>query len=114
MFSSQSTSSARAENAVSEEIIDFSATAAFESLSKSARKSIEQESQVPFHDYLRPKKVDSFIKIFLKRKGAKFNLTMDCRQLNLAGRILDPIDTVAWSATPNINETSYSNSSHQI
>ena len=88
---SRSTSSAKGENTVSEEIVDFAATAAFEGLAKSARKSIVEESPVPFHDDLRPKKVDSFIKKFLKRKGANFNPTMDRRQLNLAGRILDPI-----------------------
>ena len=85
---SRSTSSAKGENTVYEEIVDFAATAAFEGLAKSARKSIVQESPVPFHDDLRPKKVDSFIK---KQKGANFNPTMDRRQLNLAGRILDPI-----------------------
>ena len=53
---SRSTSSARGENTVSEEIVDFAAIAAFEDLAKSARKSIVQESPVPFHDDLRPKK----------------------------------------------------------
>ena len=53
---SRSTSSAKGENTVSEEIVDFAATAAFEGLAKSARKSIMQESPVPFHDDLRPKK----------------------------------------------------------
>ena len=88
---SRSTSSTKGENTVSEKIVDFAATAAFEGLAMSARKSIVQESPVPFHDDLRPKKVDTFIKKFLKRKGANFNPTVDRRQLNLAGRILDPI-----------------------
>ena len=82
---SRSTSSTKGENTVSEEIVDFAATAAFEGLAKSARKSIVQESPVPFHDDLRPKKVDSFIKKFLKQKGGNFIPTMDSRQLNLAG-----------------------------
>ena len=90
-FSSRSTSSAKSENTVSEEIVQFAAAAAFEGLSKPARKAIAHETPVPFHDDLRPKKVDSFIKKFLKRKGANFNPVMDRRQLNLAGRILDPI-----------------------
>ena len=91
LFSSRSTSSSLGEKAVPEEIVEFHATAAFEGLSKSARKSIAQESPVPFHHDLQPKKVDSFIKKFLKRKGANFNPTVDHRQLNLAGRILDPL-----------------------
>ena len=90
-FSSRSTSSSMGEKAVSEEIVKFDATAAFEGLSKSARKSIAQESPVPLHHDLRPKKVDSFIKKFLKRKGTNFNPTVDRRQRNLAGRILDPL-----------------------
>ncbi len=81
----------KSENAVSEEIVQFAAAAAFEGLSKPARKAIAHETPVPFHDDLRPKKVDSFIKKFLKRKGANFNPVMDRRQLNLAGCILDPI-----------------------
>ena len=59
---SRPTSSARGENTVSEEIVVFAANAVFEGLAKSAKKSIVQESPVPFHDDLRPKKVDSFIK----------------------------------------------------
>ena len=94
MFS-RSTSSAKGENTVSEEIVDFAATAAFEGLAKSARKFIVQESPVPFHDDLRPKKVDSFAKKFLKRKRANFNPSVDRRQLNLAGRILDLISPLS-------------------
>ena len=35
--------------------------------------------------------MDSFIKKYLKRKGTNFNPPMDHRQLNLAGRVLDPL-----------------------
>ena len=49
-----------------------------------------RKTPLPVHEDLRLKKVDSFIKKFLK-KGANFNSAMDRRQLNLAGRILDPM-----------------------
>ena len=52
---------------------------------------LHKKSPVSFHHDLRPKKVDSFIKKFLKQKGANFNPTVDCCELNLAGRILDPL-----------------------
>ena len=50
-----------------------------------------QETPVPFHADLQAKQVDSFIKKYLKRKGTNFNPLMDRRQLNLAGRVLDPL-----------------------
>lgn len=65
--------------------------AAFKGLSKSERKNVLKESPVPFHADLRPKKVDSFVKKYLKRKGINFNPVMDRRQLNLAARVLDPL-----------------------
>ena len=53
------------------------------------------ETPVPFHPDLRAKKVDSFLKKFLRRKGANFNTALDRRHLNLAGRILDPLGPLA-------------------
>jgi hypothetical protein len=49
------------------------------------------ETALPFHPDLRPNKTDSFITTFLKRQGANFNTAMGRHQLNLAGRMLDPI-----------------------
>ena len=49
------------------------------------------ETPVPYHPHLRAKKVVSFLKKFLRRKGANFNTALDRRHLNLAGRILDPL-----------------------
>ena len=88
------------ENPVSEPIVEFAATAAFQGLSKPARKSMVGETPMPSHPDLRPKKVDSFIKKFLKRKGENFNTAMDRRQLNLAGRMLDPLAPLShlWQA----------------
>ena len=76
---------------ISKPIVDFAAEAAFQGLSKSVRKNMLKDSPVPFHNDLRPKKVDSFVKKYLKRKGINFNPAMDRRQLNLAGRMLDSI-----------------------
>ena len=53
------------------------------------------DSPVPYHADLRPKKVDSFVKKYLKRNGTAFNPVMDRRQMNIAGRILDPLDPLA-------------------
>ena len=64
-------------------------------LSKSARKSLLPDSPVPSHADLRPKKVDSFVKKYLKRNGTAFNPVMDRRQMNIAGRILDPLGPLA-------------------
>ena len=88
---SHSTSTVNEDIDLSEEIVESAATAAFQGMSKSTRKSMARENPVPFHEDLRPKKVDSFIKKFLKKKGANFNSAMDRRQLNLAGRIIDPM-----------------------
>ena len=49
------------------------------------------ETAMQFHPDLRPNKADSFIKKFLKRKGANFNTAMGRHQQNLAGRMLDPL-----------------------
>jgi hypothetical protein len=46
---------------------------------------------MPFHPDLRPNKADSFIKKFLKRKGANFNTAIGSHQPNLADCILDPL-----------------------
>ena len=54
-----------------------------------------KDSPVPFHADLRPKKVDSFVKKYLKRSGTAFNPVMDRRLMNIAGRILDPLGPVA-------------------
>ena len=54
-----------------------------------------KESPVPSHADLRPKKVDSFVKKYLKRKGTTFNPVMDRRQLNVASRMLDPLGPLA-------------------
>ena len=73
------------------EILDFASEAVFSGLSKSARKNLLKETPVPALPELQPKKVDAFIKKYLKRKGTNFNPIMDRRQLNLAGRIVDPV-----------------------
>ena len=78
-----------------ESIVTFTAEAAFKGLSKSARKSLLTDSPVPYHADLRPKKVDSFVKKYLKRNGTAFNPVMDRRQMNIAGRILDPLGPLA-------------------
>ena len=49
---------------------------------------------MPDHADLRPKKVDSFVKKYLKCNGTA-NLVMDRRQMNIAGRILDPLGPLA-------------------
>ena len=72
-------------------VIELATAAVFQDLSKTARTAMGGETPVPFHPDLRPKKVDTFVKNFLKRKGANFNTAMDRRQLNMAGRMLDPI-----------------------
>ena len=54
-----------------------------------------KDSPVPFHADLRPKKVDSFVKKYLKRSGTAFNPVMDRRLMNIAGRILDPLGPLA-------------------
>ena len=76
-------------------IVDFAAESAFQGLSKSARKNMLKESPVPLHADLRPKKVDSFVKKYLKRNGTAFNPVMDRRMMNIAGRILDPLGPLA-------------------
>ena len=80
-------------NEMPDSIVAFAADAAF--LSKSARKAMTHETPVPFHSDLRAKKVDSFLKKFLRRKGVNFNTALDRRHLNLAGRILDPLGPLA-------------------
>ena len=82
-------------NEIPDSIVAFAADAAFQGLSKSARKAMTHETPVPFHPDLRAKKVDSFLKKFLRRKGANFNTALDRRHLNLAGRILDPLGPLA-------------------
>ena len=84
---STSSNSTKCEPIISKEIVDFAATSAFEGLSKQTRKAMAQETPVPLHDDLRLKKVDSFVKKFLKHKRTTFNPVMDHRQLNLAGHI---------------------------
>ena len=64
-----------------ESIVTFTAEAAFKGLSKSARKSLLTDSPVPSYADLRPKKVDSFVKKYLKRNGTAFNPVMDLSQL---------------------------------
>ena len=54
-----------------------------------------KDSPVTFHADLRPKKVDSFVKKYLKRSGTAFNPVMDRRLMNIAGRILDPLGPLA-------------------
>ena len=73
------------------ESLDFASQAVFSGISKSARKNLLKETPVPALPELQPKKVDAFIKIYLKRKGTNFNPNMDRRQLNFAGRIVDPV-----------------------
>ena len=72
-------------------IVNFAAESAFQGLKKSTRKNMLKDSPVPFHADLRPKKVDSFVKKYLKRSGTAFNPVMDRRLMNIAGRILDPL-----------------------
>ena len=79
------------EKQVSELIVQFAAAAGFQGLSKPARKSMFGETPMPSHPDLRPKKVDSFIKKFLKCKGENFNTAKDRCQVNLAGGMLDPL-----------------------
>ncbi|XP_028401014.1 uncharacterized protein LOC114524096 [Dendronephthya gigantea] len=76
-------------------IVDFAAEAAFNGLSKNARKDLLKDTPMPHHADLRPKKVDSFVKKYLKRNGTPFNPVMDRRQMNIAGRILDPLGPLA-------------------
>ena len=82
-------------------LMEFAASAACEDLSKSVRKTMLKGTLVPFHPDLRPKKVDSFVKKYLKRKGTTFNPIMDRRQLNLAGCILDPLGPLSqlWESS---------------
>ena len=54
-------------NEIPDSIVAFAADAAFQGLSKSARKAMTHETPVPFHPYLRAKKVDSFLKKFLTK-----------------------------------------------
>ena len=82
-------------NKIPDCIVAFAADAAFQGLSKSARKAMTHETPVPFHPYLRAKNVDSFLKKFLRQKGTNFNTALDRRQINLAGRILDPLGPLA-------------------
>ena len=78
------------QNKLPTEVGNFTTEAVFSRLIKTTRKNVLQETTIPFHADLRPKQVDSFIKKYLKRKGTNFNPLMDRRQLNLAGRVLDP------------------------
>jgi hypothetical protein len=86
---SQGNTSIFVEPELDHSIVAFAADAAFQGLSKSARRNLTKETPVPAHSDLRPKKVDSFVKKFLKRNGTTFNPIMDRRQMNLAGRVLD-------------------------
>ena len=79
------------QNKLPTEVVNFTTEVVFSGLSKSTRKNVLQETPVPFHADLQPKQVDSFIKKYLKRKGTNFNPLMNRRQLNLAGRVLDPL-----------------------
>ena len=79
---------------ISQQVLDFAVSAAFQGLSKSERKNPAKEAPVPHHADLRPKKVDRFIKKYFKRKGIPFNPSMDRWQLNLAAQILDPIGSL--------------------
>ena len=56
---------------------------------------------------LRPKKVDSFVKKYLKRNGTTFNPIIDRRQMNIAGRILDPLGplTQLWQIALDAEES---------
>ena len=47
---------------ISDSIVAFAADAAFQGLTKSARKAMTHETPVPFHPDLRAKKVDSLSK----------------------------------------------------
>ena len=78
------------QNKLPTEVGNFTTEAVFSRLIKTTRKNVLQETTIPFHADLQPKQVDSFIKKYLKRKGTNFNPLMDRRQLNLAGRVLDP------------------------
>ena len=91
---------------VSQQVLDFAVSAAFQGLSKSERKNLAKEAPVPHQADLRAKKVDRFIKKYFKRKGTLFNPSMDRWQLNLAARILDPIGppTQLWEAALAANE----------
>jgi hypothetical protein len=76
------------DGSVSEQVLNFAVSAAFQGLSKSERKNLAKESPVPYHADLQPKKVDRFIKKYFKRKGISFNPSLDRRQLNVAARML--------------------------
>ena len=54
-------------------MVTFKAEAAFKGLLKSARKTLLTDSPVPYLADLRPKKVDSFVKKYLKRNGTPSN-----------------------------------------
>ena len=88
------------------EILDFASEAVFSGLSKSARKNLLKETPVLILPELQPNKVDAFIKKYLRRKGTNFNRIMDRRQLNLPGRIVDPVGPLChlWTLALQANE----------
>ena len=78
-------------------------------LPKNRLERLLKDTPIPFHSDLRPKKVDSFVKKYdLKRKGTTFNPVMDRRQLNLVGRILDPLGPLSqlWESSLNAKKRS--------
>ena len=60
-----------------------------------SRKSNDPRNACTISSRSSGEKVDSFLKKFLRRKGANFNTALDRRHLNLAGRILDPLGPLA-------------------
>ena len=78
-------------------------------LPKNRSERLLKDTPGPFYLDLRPKKVDSFLKKYdLRRKGTTFNLVMDRRQLNLVGRILDPLGPLSqlWESSLNAKKRS--------
>ena len=70
------------DNVLLADTVDFRAGAVFSGLSKSSSKNLLKETSMPVTKDLPPKKVHSFIKKYLKRKGTLFNPLIDRRQLN--------------------------------
>ena len=78
-------------------------------LPKNRSERLLKDTPGPFYLDLRPKKVDLFLKKYdLRRKGTTFNLVMDRRQLNLVGRILDPLGPLSqlWESSLNAKKRS--------
>ena len=68
-------------------IVKFAAESAFQGLKKFTRKNMLKDSPVSFHADLRPRKVDSFVKKYLKRSRTAFNQDMDRRLMDIAGKM---------------------------